>query len=172
MERAKRHYEEQAGCPPVGVMVFFVNEWSRKTDPDKMAKELVTIVRHQCPRKPGEAVTLGRDELDAETGFSQVRIAHGQGDWYAGGNSNIPMLQREHLAACIAAKNSLVPEYRERLPGGWQVWLLIGTEVLVLHSVSIPEEITEWRFAFDLPSREAHSEHGCDERVSAGLKRF
>jgi hypothetical protein len=60
----------------------------------------------------------------------------------------VPDIRRQ-LAARITAKNKFVSRYRECLPRGAQVWLLLYTRVDVSRSMPIPYGIDEWRFPFD-----------------------
>ncbi len=157
---AEGTYREFEGPVPVDVLVCFNNDWKRKRDPKLLARELAECVRTNYP-KDGKTVLL---EETIPDGFSLVRIACFDGGWHTSAISNIQSITHEQLSARITDKGKRVPEYRRRIPSGWQLWLLLATSPSVLWSVSTPLEVKMWRFAHSFDRVLLHSwEHGVME---------
>lgn len=143
--RAARLFSGTHVCPS-DVLVFFRNDWEHKRDPEEMAQALADFVCANYP-KPSETVCLqrGRGTVGWVDGLSVVRITAEPGRWQAGGSADGVMLTYEQLASRIAEKSKRVQEYQKQLPG-WHIWLLLTTLLPVLSSVSVPAELTTWRF--------------------------
>jgi hypothetical protein len=94
--------------------------------------------------------TIALDGPSVPPGFASMSITSECGDWWSGEcvGITVPDIRRQ-LAARITAKNKFVSRYRECLPRGAQVWLLLYTRVDVSRSMPIPYGIDEWRFPFD-----------------------
>ena len=96
-----------------------------------------------------DCVTLSaRHADDWVEGVSVIRISRTGTKWQADGSADGQPPRYADVATRIAAKNRLLHQYRQRLPG-WKMWLLLATEIRVLHSVWIPPDISEWRLPFD-----------------------
>jgi len=132
----------------VDVLVFFQNEWNEKRDLLSYASSLARFVRANLPRDRDCVTLSGRQANDWVEGVSVIRISRSGDKWQAGGSAGGLALEHSDVATRIAAKNRLLPQYRQRLPG-WKIWLLLATEIRVLRSVYIPSNISEWRFTFD-----------------------
>jgi len=143
------HVFSNTDTRPSDVLVFFKNDWDRKRDSEEMAQALADFVANNYPQQ-SKTVCLqrGRRAVGWVDGLSVVRITAEDGRWQAGGSSDGVMLTYEQLASRIATKSERVQEYRSRLPG-WQIWLLLATRLPVLWSVSLPREVTSWRFTCD-----------------------
>jgi hypothetical protein len=142
---AERAYRALPGAGPADVLVYFTNQWTRKSDADAMGHKLAEFVRSNYP-SDGKTVTL---DVETPDGFSVIRIWPAEGGWHTGGVGHIESVTYELLTSRIADKNLLVAEYRSRLPAGWQVWLLFATRVPVLWSLFCQAELTSWRFDFE-----------------------
>jgi hypothetical protein len=160
---AERIYRESGGPQPIDVLVFFNNDWTRKRDPKLMARVLAECVWTKYPTD-GRIVQLDDTTPD---GFSLVRIACFDGGWHTSASNSIELVTHERLSASIANKDQRVPEYRKRVPPGWQIWLLLATSPSVLWSVSTPREVGTWRFTHGFDRVLLHSwEHGVVELSS------
>lgn len=154
---AEQTYRELRGPGPVDVLVYFVNDWGQKRDPKAMGLALAQFV---LSNYPSDALSVTLDETTPD-GFAVIRIERIDGGWGTGSLNSIQVLTYEQLRARIEGKNRHVPEYRARIPQGWQVWLLFGTSPSVLWTVSTPHEVTAWRFACGFDRVLLHSwEHG------------
>ena len=143
VDTAGQIYREFAGPGPVDVLVYFTNDWARKRDVTAMGRALAEFVRSNYPSN-GKTVVL---DDTAPDGFALVRIACIDGEWCTGAvNSTEFVVTYEQLNASIVAKDNREHEYRARIPQGWQLCLLFGTSPSVLWSVSVPREVTTWRF--------------------------
>jgi hypothetical protein len=130
------------------VLVFFKNEWNRKRDLGSYASSLARFVHANIPSDK-DCVTLSERHADSWVeGVSVIRISRTGDKWQAGGIADGQPLGYSDLATRIAAKNKLLGQYQQRLPG-WKMWLLLTTEIRVLHSVWIPSDISGWTFTFD-----------------------
>ena len=145
--RARQQYFEECSID-TDVLVFFKNEWNRKRDVRSYASSLAIFVRTHFPRDKDCVTLSGRHADDWVEGVSVIRISRTGNKWQAGGNADGQPLEYADVAARIAVKNKLLHQYRKRLPG-WKMWLLLTTEIRVLHSVWIPSDVSEWRFMFD-----------------------
>ena len=134
-----------ANAPPADVLVYFRNDWNRKSDVKEIAQALASFVLSNYPSGAKDTVTLEPMSCGALNGVSVVRIFRGESAWHTGGCAGIECVTYEQVAERIAAKDLLLPEYRRRWPG-WQMWLLLSTRMRVLHSVYIPREVTSWQF--------------------------
>ncbi len=150
VQAAERFYRARANVRPADVFVYFRNDWALKRNAEAMARALADFVHSNYPSDTGTVVL---EELEPGLcgwvdGLSVVRITREDGRWQTGGCSDVAVVTYEQLASRIAAKNQRVAEYRRRLPG-WHIWLLIGTRFPVLSSVTVPREVTSWRFNSD-----------------------
>jgi hypothetical protein len=143
VDTAEQIYRELAGPGPLDVLVHFTNDWTRKRDAKQMGRALAQFVRINYP-SDGKTVVLDETTPD---GFALVRIACIEGGWGTGSVNSTAFVTYEQLKASILAKDNRVHEYRTRIPHGWQLCLLFGTSPSVLWSVSVPKEVTAWRFA-------------------------
>jgi hypothetical protein len=135
------------GGTPVDVLVFFANQWNKRNDLQEAAEALATFVKDNCPpaRKTVTIEPIWRDD-DWQWAdlFNVVRICAIEGGWQAGGVASIELLSHAQVASTIAVKEALLPMYRNRLPG-WQMWLLLTTRIPVLWTLSVPNEVKDWK---------------------------
>jgi hypothetical protein len=151
VSKAEQFYRAHPDAPATDALVYFKNDWTRKRDAVAMGHALAQFVADNYPADH-RTVTL-----DAVTrgvhgwveGLSVVRILCRDGEWQAGRCSDVALLTYEQIAARIAAKNERIAVYRERLPG-FRMWLLLATAFSVLHSLTVPDQISIWRFASDI----------------------
>ncbi|MGH9793607.1 MAG: hypothetical protein ACRD5G_02440 [Candidatus Acidiferrales bacterium] len=147
----EQSYKAQPCAPPADVLVYFRNDWTNKRGVvAEMGQVLATFVTNNYP---SDKETVVLEELTPGVvgwvdGLHVVRITRESGSWQAGACSGIESVTYDRLAEVIADKNQKVSTYRSRVPG-WQIWLLIVTRMSVLWSVSIPREVTSWRFSCD-----------------------
>jgi hypothetical protein len=148
VEKAQTLYFSQTSVN-ADVLVFFKNEWNQHRDVgSSYAASLAEFVRRNIP-VDRDSITLQARHLKGWVdGVSVIRISRSGRRWRAAAAAHGQAVEYADVAERIAAKNRLLPEYRRRLPG-WKLWLLLATEIRVLHSVWIPPAIAEWRFAFD-----------------------
>jgi hypothetical protein len=145
---AAREECEKRGLPPLRVHVYFTNPRGEKQDWKNLTRSLVDIVLTNYEKAQPAWSQSGRALPDD---FQHILIVRDDDPWWwsptAGGISlsQIPM----HLASCIAAKEAKLPAYRQNLPSGAEVWLLLHSGVTVARSVEMPHGINEWRFPFE-----------------------
>lgn len=147
---AEKFYYSWPGAAPADVLVYSRNDWTRVRDAAEMGRALAMFVTNNYPSHQ-ETVVLQehtRGVIGWVDGLHVVRITRESGSWQAGACSGIESVTYDRLAEVIADKNQKVSTYRSRVPG-WQIWLLIVTRMPVLWSVSIPREVTAWRFSCD-----------------------
>ena len=146
MRKAQETFEKTCGAP-TDVKVYFSNSRGRRQDKQQLIKLLVEAVQQQR-RRADPAVVLKGKELPE--GFDHILITARAGEWWCGegGGVNLSEIYSE-LAAKIAAKNPLVPTYRENLPTDAELWLLLFSRVTVARSVPIPAGIGDCHFPFD-----------------------
>lgn len=124
----------------IGTANVILRIWRRRS--------LILLQNNYPQQSKTVCLQRGRRAVGWVDGLSVVRITAENGRWQAGGSSDGVMLTYEQLASRIATKSERVQEYRSRLPG-WQIWLLLATQLPVLWSVSLPREVTSWRFTCD-----------------------
>lgn len=145
---AARNECEKQGLPSLRVQVYFTNPRGEKQGWKNLTQSLVDIVLTNYKKAQPAWSQTGRALPDD---FQHVLIVRDDDPWWwsptAGGISlsQIPM----HLASCIAAKEAKLPAYRQNLPMGAEVWLLLHSGVTVARSVEVPHGINDWRFAFE-----------------------
>jgi hypothetical protein len=144
---AQQQYYAAAGALPARVRVYFANSRGVRQNKQHMARMLCEHVKANLHRAE-PAVALSGPSMPP--GFASMSITSERGDWWSGEcvGVTVPDIRRQ-LAERIADKNKRVPIYRECLPRGAQVWLLLYRGVDVSRSVPIPYRIDEWRFPFD-----------------------
>lgn len=151
MEKAQYFFSKMGG-PSVAVRAYFNNEWARKhpRSVDEDARRVALFVRDHCPPHSGDAFVAYREDglRNWPEPLCNIVIERREGSWDAPGCGGVPWITKEQLADRIRDKNQKLAEYRKRLPG-WRIWLLIATNMSVLRSVSVPREVTTWRFAYD-----------------------
>jgi hypothetical protein len=147
LDAARRECEKR-GLPSLRVHVYFTNPRGKKQDRRKLTQSLVDIVVTNYEKAQPAWSQSGQVLPDD---FQHVLIVRDDDPWWwsptAGGISlsQIPM----HLASCIAAKEAKLSAYRQNLPIGAEVWLLLHSGVTVARSVEVPHGINEWRFPFE-----------------------
>ncbi|MCU1276390.1 MAG: hypothetical protein JWO48_3821 [Bryobacterales bacterium] len=147
VEMARCQYHTN-GYGRADVLVYFHNEWNQKRDAKVMATALAGFVQRNLPLE-SDCITLQEHDIEEWVdGLSVIRISRRGDRWQAGAAAGLHNLRQVDLASRICAKNKLLKQYRARLPG-WEIWLLLTTEIRVLRSVAIPHDISEWRFAYD-----------------------
>jgi hypothetical protein len=145
---AAREECEKRGLPSLRVQVYFTNPRGKKQDWKTLTQSLVNIVVTKYEKAQPAWSQSGRALPDD---FQHVLIVRDDDPWWwsptAGGISlsQIPI----HLTSCIAAKEAKLPAYRQNLPNGAEVWLLLHSGVTVARSVEMPHGINEWRFPFE-----------------------
>jgi hypothetical protein len=144
---AARSECEKQGLPSLRLQVYFTNPRGKKQYWKNLTRSLVDIVVANYEKAQPAWSQSGRALPDD---FQHALIVRGDDPWWwsptAGGISlsQIPM----HIASCIAAKDAKLPAYRQNLPIGAEVWLLLHSGVTVARSVEVPHGINEWRFPF------------------------
>lgn len=136
------------GSRPAGVMAYFKNDWLRKRNEQAMASEIAQFVWDNYPTDGGHVMLQqhGDGVHGWVDGLSIVAISCMNQPWDTSASSFIPILTRDQLNSRISAKTERLPEYRTRVPQGWEIWLLLATSISVLHSVAVPHEVTTWKF--------------------------
>jgi hypothetical protein len=143
---AQQYYCEK-GYPEVDVLVFFKNEWNRKGDALAIGVALADFIKLNLPTDTDTVNLQRRGGKPWVDGLGVIRISRTGRRWQAGGTARGQLVRQDDVAARIAAKDRKVPLYRSRLPG-FQIWLLLTTDIRVLRSVGIPSDVSEWRFTF------------------------
>jgi hypothetical protein len=144
---AQQQYYAAGGAVPARVRVYFADSRRVHQTKQNMVRTLCEYVKANLHRaKP----TIALDGPSVPPGFASMSITSECGDWWSGEcvGITVPDIRRQ-FAARITAKNKFVSRYRECLPRGAQVWLLLYTRVDVSRSMPIPYGIDEWRFPFD-----------------------
>ncbi len=132
---------------PTQVNVYFSNPRGQRQNREHLAKRLVEAVKRNRPRA-NPAVVLKGGELPE--GFDHILITDEAHEWWCGEAGGIHLSEiYPEIAGKIAAKNTLLPRYRDNLPPGSELWLLLFSRVTVARSVPIPAGIEEWKFRFD-----------------------
>src|ERR1035437_7908336 len=133
---AQQQYYAAAGALPTRVRVYFADSRGVHQNKQHLARTLCEYVKANLHRAEP---TIALDGLSMPPGFASMSITSECGDWWSGECVGITVADiPRQLAARIAAKNKLIPRYRECLPRGAQVWLLLYTRVDVSRSVPIP----------------------------------
>lgn len=129
------------GLPVYDVLVYFNDR--ELMEKEKTATALVEFVKHH----PVEHC----ETFDPPDGLGIIRIARplaGQVPaWTCGESGSEAVLTRHQLADVIQKKNNDLQRYRAQYD---RAWLLIASTLFPLSaSFSVPDEIEQWRFAFD-----------------------
>jgi hypothetical protein len=144
---AQQFYYEGSGVATARAHVVFTNVRRKRQDKNALARLLCDYVKTY-----GNWIGSGRilDRPKYPEGFTSISVWHDVGDWWSDecvsfAINDIPM----QLADRIGEKNKNLPTYKQHLPLGAQVWLLIYTNVGVTRHVPVPYGIEQWRVAFD-----------------------
>jgi hypothetical protein len=146
-EMAQEQYYGVADAKPAKVVLYFADARGKKRDKREMARALTEFVKANVHQATPVANFAG---LELPEGFGSMSIAAESGDWWCGEGGGVNLSDiREALAASISAKNMRLEAYRNNLPPGAEVWLLLYSTVAVSRSMPIPYGINEWEFHFD-----------------------
>jgi len=143
---AEQEYYQTPDAVPVQVSVYFWNIERTRSKKQEMAHALVAFVRAHRP-EANPVATFTR--LRIPSGFGTVTIRSTPRPWWSGESSS-NTLEGIHgqFAACIAAKNNLLPAYRANLPNT-PIWLLLYSCAGVSRGIELWPVMSQWSFAFD-----------------------
>lgn len=141
--RAGEIYQTRELGPAVDVTTYY-DRRVRLTDLERCAEALAEFVAVS----PYDTV---RRSMTSPAGLSVISKHEprlpGLPKWECWGNSETQLLIPEFLAAVIARKNALVPNYRRKSPAAWL--LLVSSLGSLESSFAAPRDLPEWKFAFD-----------------------
>jgi hypothetical protein len=143
---AQKEYFSVPEAKLVHVSIHFTNSRGKKGDKHQMAKSLLEFVRVKAHLADPFVASY-----DVPDGFSSIVISSRTevDEWWTGEGGGFTVDDiRSQLAARISAKNKRLPAYRDNLPKGANIWLLIYSHVTVSGSMSIPYGIEQWKFPF------------------------
>lgn len=146
MSKAQQAFQKMSPLP-TRVNVYFSRTRGVRQDKDSLIQSLIKCVARHRPRA-NPAVVIEGDDLPE--GYDHVLITAEPGDWWSGEGGGITLAEIPiELAAKINAKNKLVMRYRENLPRGAGLWLLLFSRPTVARSIPMPYGIERWTFPFD-----------------------
>lgn len=147
VQMAQEQYYGAPDAKAARLVVYLPIGRGEKRDKREMAHALSEFVKANVHRANPVA---GFSTLETPDGIGEMSIASESGDWWSGECGPTTLSQiRTQLAYRISDKNKRVGQYREALPKGYSVWLLIYSGVAVSRSMPIPHGIEEWTFSFD-----------------------
>jgi hypothetical protein len=155
-DKAKERYSRIPNAPPLDVSLAF----SRAAENLSVDNLIDSLIRFVCAHRGEKGSDLTTNELPV--GFCHIGI-HAPlipgGNWHAPRGFDTVVAPKALLESRIAEKNIRLPEYRAHVSEGWL--LIVNDQSLGPGEVyARPEDLSEWRFAFDfervlLFSREA-----------------
>lgn len=148
IEAAQKEYYKAPNATPVRVSTYFTNARGNRRNKLDLIRALSEFVRRNVDRANPISSFANRD---APRGFDSVVIVAepSPGDWWSGEVGGITLGDvRTQVEMRIAAKDTLVGEYRLNLPRDAELWLLLHTGVTVARSMPIPHGIEGWLVPF------------------------
>lgn len=146
MQIAQKGYFSVPDAKAVHASIYFESARGKKQNKSQMAKALLEFVRTNAHLANPFTVSY-----DVPEGFASIVISSRTetDEWWCGecGGYTVDDI-RLQLSSRISEKNKRVSAYRDNLPKGAHVWLLIFSHVTVPRSMSIPYGIEQWKFPF------------------------
>lgn len=147
VQMAQKQYYSAPDAKPARLVVYFPIGNGKKRDKREMAHALSEFVKLNVHRANPVA---GFSTLETPDDIGEMSITSESVDWW-GGECGGPTLSQipAQLAYRIGDKNKRVKQYRDTLPEGYSVWLLIYSGIAVSRFMPIPHGIEEWTFPFE-----------------------